>query len=297
MNAKWICPAVTPFNPDGTVDTQSAGKLFDDLIAAGISGILIGGSIGEFFAQPIWQRETMARFAIKHINKRVPLIVGTASMIPDEIIRFSRTVLDAGADAVMIVPPYYFSFGDPEVYNFFAHMARNINGPIYLYNFPDRTGYSISPAVVRRLALEFPNIVGIKDTIAGMDHTREVLKEVKPERPDFEVFSGFDENFVHNVLAGGSGCIGGFSNIAPAFCGEWLRAVRADDLETVAKYQEKMGFCMDIYGIGSPFVPYVKEACRQMGHIAESKATFPLPDLDEAAQAKVSEFLKREGFL
>ena len=297
MNAKWICPAVTPFHKDGTVDTKRAGKLFDDLIDAGISGILIGGSIGEFFAQPIEQRLTMAKFAIEHINKRVPLIVGTASMIPEEIISFSLRVLKGGADAVMIVPPYYFSFGDEEVYNFFSYMAREIGGPIYLYNFPDRTGYSISPAVVRRLAMEFPNIIGIKDTISGMDHTREVLKEVKPVRPDFEVFSGFDENFVHNVLAGGSGCIGGFSNIAPELCGAWLRALNADDLETAAQYQQKMGCCMDIYAIGSPFVPYVKEACRQKGHIACSKATFPLPELGEEARAKVRAFLEREGLL
>lgn len=294
MNAKWITPAVTPFKEDGSIDFESAGKLYDDLIGAGIDGVLVGGSIGEFFAQTVEQRAELARFAVKHIAGRIQVIVGTANMVSQEIIPLSNLCLDAGADAVMIVPPYYFAFGDDEMYTFFSHMAREIHGPVYIYNFPDRTGYSISPSVVRRLAEENKNIVGIKDTISGMDHTRELIKAVKPVRPDFEIFSGFDDNFAHNVLSGGSGCIGGMSNVAPDLCAGWVRAIRENDIEKSSVYQQKINRCMDIYSIGAPFVPYVKEACRQAGHISTSKATFPIPDLNETERAKVKEFLLRE---
>lgn len=297
MNAKWITPAVTPFREDGSIDFESAGKLYDDLIEAGIDGVLVGGSIGEFFAQTVQQRAELARFAVKHVAGRIQVIVGTANMVSQEIITLSNTCLEAGVDAVMIVPPYYFAFGDDEMYAFFSRMAQEIHGPVYIYNFPDRTGYSISPAVVRRLAEENKNIVGIKDTITGMDHTRELIKAVKPVRPDFEVFSGFDDNFAHNVLSGGSGCIGGMSNVAPALCAGWAAAIRANDMEKSAAYQQKINRCMDIYSIGAPFVPYVKEACRQAGHIATSKATFPIPDLNEAEQAKVRAFLLREELI
>lgn len=297
MNAKWICPAVTPFHQDGSIDFESAGRLYDHLIAGGIDGVLIGGSLGEFFGQTLQQREALARFAAEHIAGRIKVIVGTANMIAEEIAPLSNACLDAGADAVMIVPPFYFCFGDGEMYDFYSRMAKNIHGPVYIYNFPDRTGYTISPSVVRRLAEENSNIIGIKDTISGMDHTRELIKAVKPVRPDFEIYSGFDDNFAHNVLSGGDGAICGMSNIAPKLCSDWVKALKEGDLDRAAAFQQKINRCMDIYFIGAPFVPYVKEAVRQCGIIDSAKCTFPMPDLNEAEQAKVRAFLLKEGLI
>lgn len=297
MNAKWICPTVTPFNEDGTVDFESAAKHYDFLIENGIDGVLVGGSIGEFFGQTLEVREEVARFAVKHIAGRMKVIIGTANMIAEEIAPLSNACLDAGADAVMIVPPFYFCFGDNEMYDFYTRMAKEIQGPVYLYNFPDRTGYSISPSVIRRVAEENPNIVGIKDTIGGMDHTREVIKAVKSVKPDFEVYSGFDDNFAHNVLSGGNGSICGLSNIMPDVCSGWVKAVNSGDFEKAAQYQQKINRCMDLYAIGAPFVPYVKEAVHQMGLIKTPKCTFPMPDLNPEQKTKVREFLVREGIL
>ena len=201
MNAKWICPAITPFCEDGTIDYENAGRFYDHLIANEIDGVLIGGSLGEFFGQTLKQREALARFAVRHIAGRMKVIIGTANMIAEEIAPLSNACLDAGADAVMIVPPFYFSFGDGEMYSFYSRMAEEIHGPVYIYNFPDRTGYTIRPSVVRRLAEAYDNIIGIKDTIAGMDHTRELIKAIKPVRPDFEIYSGFDDNFASAILS------------------------------------------------------------------------------------------------
>lgn len=297
MNAKWICPAITPFCEDGTIDYESAGRFYDHLIANEIDGVLIGGSLGEFFGQTLEQREALARFAVRHIAGRMKVIIGTANMIAEEIAPLSNACLDAGADAVMIVPPFYFSFGDGEMYSFYSRMAEEIHGPVYIYNFPDRTGYTISPSVVRRLAEAYDNIIGIKDTIAGMDHTRELIKAIKPIRPAFEIYSGFDDNFAHNVLSGGNGSICGISNVAPKLCSDWVKAVNAEDVAQIALLQQKINRCMDIYTIGAPFVPYVKEAVRQCGIIECAKCTFPIPDLDRDEQEKVHAFLVREGIL
>lgn len=297
MNAKWICPAITPFCEDGNIDFESAGRFYDHLINNAIDGVLIGGSLGEFFGQTLKQREALAQFAVEHIAGRMKVIIGTANMIAEEIAPLSNACLDAGADAVMIVPPFYFSFGDAEMYSFYSRMATEIHGPVYIYNFPDRTGYTISPSVVRRLAEENENIIGIKDTIAGMDHTRELIKAVKPLRPGFEIYSGFDDNFAHNVFSGGNGSICGISNVAPKLCSDWVKAINAEDVNQVALLQQKINRCMDIYAIGAPFVPYVKEAVRQCGIIKCAKCTFPMPDLNEQEQEKVHTFLVREGIL
>ena len=297
MNAKWICPAITPFCADGTIDYESASRFYEHLIANEIDGVLIGGSLGEFFGQTLTQREEIARFAVKQIAGRMKVIIGTANMIAEQIAPLSNACLDAGADAVMIVPPFYFPFGDAEMYDFYSRMAKEIHGPVYIYNFPDRTGYTISPSVVRRLAEEYDNIIGIKDTISGMDHTRELIKAVKPIRPDFEIYSGFDDNFAHNVLSGGNGSICGISNVAPSLCSDWVKAVNAEDVGQIALLQQKINRCMDIYAIGAPFVPYVKEAVRQLGIIDCAKCTFPMPVLQESEQEKVHAFLVKEGLL
>ena len=111
MNAAYLTPAITLFNEDGTLDLASQERLFNNLIDQGVDGILVEGSSSEFFAMPMNQRREMAKFAIEKIDHRVKLIIGTSHMVADEIISFSNFCLDAGADAVMILPPYYFHFG------------------------------------------------------------------------------------------------------------------------------------------------------------------------------------------
>lgn len=143
MNAAYLTPAITLFNEDGTLDLASQERLFDNLIDQGVDGILVEGSSSEFFAMPMNQRREMAKFAIEKIDHRVKLIIGTSHMVADEIISFSNFCLDAGADAVMILPPYYFHFGPSALLQHYDRLAEQIHGDIYIYNFPDNTGYTI----------------------------------------------------------------------------------------------------------------------------------------------------------
>ena len=262
MKAAYLTPAITLFHEDGTLDFESQAKLFNNLIENGVDGILVEGSSSEFFAMPMDQRREMADFAIRQVDHRVKLIIGTSHMVANEIVSFSNYCLDAGADAVMILPPYYFHFGPEALLQYYDRLARQIHGPIYIYNFPDNTGYTIPAETVAQLAHLHANIVGMKDTVSGMDHTRELIKTVKSQVPDFEIYSGFDDNFAHNVLAGGNGCIGALSNVVPEICAAWVRAFRENDLEGIAKGQQCIDRLMDLYAIRSPFLPVIKEAVR-----------------------------------
>lgn len=219
MNAEYMAPTITLFRQNGTMDFESQEKLFDNLIEKGMDGILVEGSSSEFFAMPMDQHRKMAEFSIEKVNHRVKLIIGTSNMVADEIIDFSNFCLDA----VMILPPYYFHFGAGELLHYYDHLANQIHGNIYIYNFPDNTGYTIPPETVLQLTKLHSNIVGIKDTIPGMDHTRELIKVVKSQVPSFEIYSGYDDNFAHNVLAGGNGCIAALSNVVPEICAAWVR--------------------------------------------------------------------------
>ena len=295
MKAAYLTPAITLFHEDGSLDLESQRKLFENLIQQGIDGILVEGSSSEFFAMPMDQRRQMAKFAIEAVDHRVKLIMGTSHMVADEIVNFSNYCLDAGADAVMILPPYYFHFGAEALLQYYDRLAKQIHGPIYIYNFPDNTGYTIPPATVVQLARMHPNIVGMKDTISGMDHTRELIKVVKSHIPTFEIYSGFDDNFAHNVLAGGNGCIGALSNVVPEICSAWVKAFRENDLAGIAKGQQSIDRLMDLYTVRSPFLPVIKEACKLRGIAATSTGTFPMPNATVEDDARILELLHREG--
>ena len=295
MKAAYLTPAITLFNEDGTLDFESQAKLFNNLIEKGVDGILVEGSSSEFFAMPMDQRREMAKFAIEQVDHRVKLIIGTSHMVADEIVSFSNYCLGAGADAVMILPPYYFHFGHEALLQYYDRLARQIHGPIYIYNFPDNTGYTIPAETVVQLARLHSNIVGMKDTVSGMDHTRELIKQVKSRVPSFEIYSGFDDNFAHNVLSGGDGCIGALSNVVPEICAAWARAFRENDLEGIAEGQRCIDRLMDLYAVRSPFLPVIKEAVRLRGLAASSAGTFPMPNATVEDGARILELFHREG--
>ncbi|MBQ6549791.1 MAG: dihydrodipicolinate synthase family protein [Lachnospiraceae bacterium] len=295
--AKYITPAVTPLNEDRSLDLEGAGKLYDFLIQSGVDGILVLGSIGEFFAFSLEQKKQLISYAVKYIDHRVPVIIGTADTVVENVLALSEFALSEGADAVIVVSPYYFSLTGDSLESYYDMLAEKIRGKLYIYNFPDRTGYEIPADVIRRLALRHPNIAGVKDTISGMDHTREIIKAVKPYRPDFEVFSGFDDNFAHNILSGGDGCIGGLSNFAPDVTRAWVRAFREGNMSAVAEIQKKIDRLMSIYSAGTPFVPYIKRAMELRGIGVKPYASMPLPEPDEAASEKLLAVMTAEGLI
>ena len=295
--ARYITPAVTPLNADGTIDEKGAEALYDYLIRGGVDGILILGSIGEFFAFSMKQKKQLISLAVSRINHRVPVIVGTADTVAEHVTELSRYAIREGADAVIVVPPYYFWLTGSSLETYYDKLAGEIPGKLFIYNFPDRTGYPVPAEVIQRLALRHPNIIGCKDTISGMDHTRELIKLIKPRRPDFEIYSGFDDNFAHNVLSGGDGCIGGLSNLAPEVCSAWVSAFRDGNLEAVADFQRRIDRLMSIYSVGTPFVPFIKRAMELRGIGVKSFASAPLPQAGKEEDRKLLEIMKQEGLI
>lgn len=294
MKGKYITPAVTCFTEDGEIDLETTGIVYEHLIRGGVDGILILGSIGEFTSLTMEQKKQLIRYAVRKVNGRVKLIAGTTSMVFEEIITLSRFARAEGADGVIVLPPYYFPISEARMEAYFGGIAGALPGqPLYLYNFPDRTGYDLTPQVTLRLREKYDNIVGYKDTQSGMDHTRELIKLVKGKFPDFEIYSGFDDNFAHNVMAGGDGCIGGLSNLVPELCHGWTLALADGDLERVGQIQRKIDLLMEIYQVGKPFVPYIKAGMEERKIIPGTHSSFPFTDADQVERAAIREILKK----
>lgn len=297
MNAKWITPVVTALDKDGHVDMEGNKNIYDFLIENGMDGILLFGSIGEFFAVPIEEKKALIREAIRHIDHRVTVYVGTCHMEFETCVELSNYALEQGADGVMVISPYYFSLPESAILNFYGTLAERVHGPLLLYNFPDITGHDLTPDMIYKLVSEHENIVGIKDTVATMGHTRAIIQKVKTEYPDFLVYSGFDEFFGHNVLSGGDGCVAGLSNFAPEVASGYAKAARQDDLKAMTEYQQKIDSLMAIYDVAPQFIPTIKKAMVVRGVNMEPVCAMPLLPSTETETEKIQKILHRAGLV
>lgn len=265
MKAEYICPVLTAFDENGKVDMAAMKKQFDHLIEGGLNGIAVMGSSGEFYGMTLEEAMEFTRESITYLKGKIPVYVGTGRLIADETVQFSNYALDQGADAVMIVGPYYIGTDDAGVEEYYDHVAGQIHGDIILYNFPDRTGFDLSAEVILDLLAKHKNIVGVKDTFAAPAHTIALIKKIKSKYPEFRIYSGYDDNFVHVVLSGGDGCIAALSNVFPKLCSGWVKAVEENNLAKTAETEQVINELMDFYSISNPFMPAMKYALSVLG--------------------------------
>lgn len=290
--ALFMTPVVTVFDSEGKIDVPANKRVYEHLIQGGMDGLVIMGSTGEFFAMSMEQKRQMVDLAAETIKGRARLLIGTSCMIADETIELSNYAIDKGADAVMIISPYYFALSDASVEAYYDYVASHIRGDIYIYNFPARTGHDVSPKVTLSLLRKHRNIVGYKDTVSGMDHTRDLLQEIRREFPDFIVLSGFDNNFAYNVLSGGNGCIGGLSNLYPELLAGWRNAVNNRDMEKTAKLQKKVDKLFELYSLGTPFIPIVKKAMMFRGIGLEDYCSKPILQANQEQTKKIQALME-----
>ncbi|WP_160725101.1 dihydrodipicolinate synthase family protein [Bacillus sp. USDA818B3_A] len=289
--AQFLTPVVTAFDSEGNLDHQANKNIYDFLINGGIDGLVIMGSTGEFFSMKDAQKRELIDLVVSYVNHRTKVYIGTACMTVEDTIDLSNYAIHAGADGVMVISPYYFSLSDESVEYYYDQVAEGIKGDIYLYNFPARTGHDLSPEVTLNLLRKHKNIKGYKDTVTEMGLTRKLIQTVQDEFPDFIVLSGFEENFAHNVLSGGDGCIGGLSNIYPEVFSEWVQAINEKNLDKVAEIQNIVDKIAGLYDIGSPFIPIIKKAMVIRGIELEGYCQKPFIEPNNQQSESIKELL------
>lgn len=285
--ANFFTPVVTAFDSTGNLDIQANKNIYDNLIKGGVDGLVVMGSTGEFFTMTTEQKKQLIDLVVPYVNKRTKVYIETSCMAVEDTVELSNYAINAGADAVMIISPYYFTLSDASVEFFYDQVASQIKGDIFLYNFPARTSYDISPKVTLNLLRKHKNIIGFKDTVTEMGHTRKLITSVSKEFPDFIVLSGFDENFMHNIICGGSGCIGGLSNIYPEVFSAWVKAIDAKDMDEASKIQKKVDVICDLYDVGTPFIPIIKKAMMLKGIGMKDYCTKPFIQASDAETEKI----------
>lgn len=207
-----IVAMVTPFHEDGSINFEALTNLLEWHIAEGTDAILTLGTTGEYPTMSHEEDASVVAHTIKVVNGRVPVIVGSGSNCTATQIEKSIEYQDMGADALLLIAPYYNKANPEGMYHHFKDTADQVKIPCLLYNVPGRTGCSIPVSVVERLA-KHPNIVGIKEASGDLSYVAKLAAHCVG--PDFALYSGNDDVILPIMSLGGSGVISVFANVMP----------------------------------------------------------------------------------
>jgi 4-hydroxy-tetrahydrodipicolinate synthase len=264
---------VTPMFDDGRLDIPSLNALIDFHINQGTDGIVIVGTTGESPTVDFDEHCLLIKTAVSQVNGRVPVIAGTGANSTKEAIVLTQTAKDLGADACLLVAPYYNKPTQEGLYQHFKAVADAVDIPQILYNVPGRTACDISNDTTLRLA-EHANIVGIKDATGGIERGTDLLLRA-PE--DFAVYSGDDATAMSLMLLGGKGVISVTANVAPKLMHEMcVAAMDGDAVKARAINAKIFALHQKLFVEANP-IP-VKWVLEQMGLI-KSGIRLPLVNL------------------
>lgn len=254
---------VTPMFEDGRLDLDALKKLIDFHVDAGTDGIVIVGTTGESPTVNVDEHCLLIKTTVEYVAKRVPVIAGTGANSTAEAIELTAKAKSLGADACLLVAPYYNKPSQEGLYQHFKAVAEAVTIPQILYNVPGRTGCDLSNDTVVRLA-QVPNIVGIKDATGGIERGTDLLLRVPA---DFAVYSGDDATSLALMLLGGKGVISVTANVAPQLMHDMcVHALNGDIAAAKAANAKLFALHQKLFVEANP-IP-VKWVLQQMGLIA-----------------------------
>ncbi len=276
---------ITPFN-EGKVDFDSLEKLLDFQVRNGVDFLVVVlGTTGEATTISSTEKRKIIRFFVERVARRIPIVVGTGSNCTQTTGELSHVALSLGADAVLIVTPYYNKPPQDGLYEHYRTVASRLgSGQIIIYNVPGRTGVNILPETVIRLA-EIPNIVGIKEAAGNQAQGDALIKNVKRTRQDFAVLSGNDDQAFHLVNAGGDGVISVLSNVAPKETSDMIRYTLQGKTEEARRLHQQLFPLMKGLFCETNPIP-VKYAASKLG-LCRNELRLPLVPASQKAMAEV----------
>lgn len=293
MKYNIYTPVVTIFDDNMNVDLDGNKLVIEHLISNGVDGIVPLGSTGEFTEMSLEEKKKYLKFYVEEVNNRVELLPGTGCSNYRDTVELSNYVLSLGVKGVLIVGQYYYGMDDEDIFNYFDKLAKDIEGNIYIYNFPQRTGFDMSAETLYKLLENNPNIKGMKDTNGSIDHTKELITKVIDDFPYFEMFSGFDNQFITNITSGGVGCIAALSNLVPDMWSKWVKAAENNDLEKLKEIGMRIDKMMELYRMDSNISYLFKSILKGRGLDINTKSLFPFDGLDTKSINKALEIVEK----
>lgn len=282
---------VTPMKEDGSVNYDKLGELIEFQIKNGTDAIIICGTSGESATLSHEEHTKAVSYAVSKVAGRVPVVAGTGSNDTRTALELSVEAQDAGADALLIVTPYYNKTTQEGLVRHYTYIADRVNLPIIVYNVPSRTGVDVKPETYRELS-KHPNIVAAKEAngnIASVAKTRALCGD------DLDIYSGNDDMIVPVLSLGGKGVISVLSNIMPSQTHEMCQKFFAGDIEGARNMQIDLMSLISALFIEVNPAP-VKQALNLMGFDV-GECRMPLAPMQEKNIAVLKDELKKHGLI
>jgi 4-hydroxy-tetrahydrodipicolinate synthase len=285
-----LCALITPFSR-GRVDEKAFQHFVDWQIKQGTNGVVPVGTTGESPTLSHEEHMRVVELCVEAADRRVPVIAGTGSNSTEEAISLTRHAKQAGADAALVVTPYYNKPTQEGLYRHYKAIAEAVDLPIIIYNIPGRCVVDMTVETMARLA-KLPNIIGVKDA------TNDLVRPLKTRLaigPEFCLLSGEDATITAFLAQGGHGCISVTANVAPRLCAELHEAWQKGDFATVWKIRDRLIPLHDAMFIETSPAP-VKYAASVLG-LSTPDVRLPLAPCSTQAQEKVRAALEHAGVL
>ena len=284
-----IVAMITPFTEDGKIDRAGVEKLINFHIENDTDAILLAGTTGESATLTHDEHKELIQMGVEISRGRIPIIAGTGSNSTAEALDLTRAAKDAGADAALLITPYYNKPTQKGMYLHFKKIAEEVDIPIILYNVPSRTGINLLPDTVARLS-EIPNIVAVKEASGNLGQMVQIVSKVKE---GFKLMSGDDQLLLPILSIGGTGVISVVANIIPKDMAQMIKEWEAGNIEKTREMYYKMYPLAQAMFYETNPIP-VKTAAGLLG-LPTGPLRLPLAPMDESNLERMKQAMKNYG--
>jgi 4-hydroxy-tetrahydrodipicolinate synthase len=283
-----IAPVVTPFSADGSLDTTGLRRLVRWQLDSGSHGISIGGSTGEPSSMTVDERIEAMRVVAEETADQVPFLPGTGSTKLDETLRLTAAAQELGADAALVITPYYARPTQDGLYHWYASVAREFPDlPIVIYNVPSRTAVDVGPETIARLRRAFDNVVGVKETTRDFEHFSRVFQVAGR---DTLMWSGIELLCLPLLTLGGVGFVSAAANVAPNAVARMFEASDGGDHKLALDLHYALHPIVDLIFVDTNPAP-AKFVLHRAGLLDSGHVRPPLVEPGEASQQKILSLL------
>jgi 4-hydroxy-tetrahydrodipicolinate synthase len=285
-------PLITPFR-EGNVDYNKFAELVERQVQQGSQGIVVAGTTGEPSSLTVDERTELLKTAVSVTARRIQVVAATGSQSFAETVQLTAAAELAGADAVLVVTPYYIKPSQRGLVDYFVALGQRTQLPLMIYHIPGRAAVSIKAQTVVKIAEQLPNLVGLKHADQNLELLTELLVALGPE---FRIFCGVEALSLPMLILGGSGLMNAVGNLAPARVAALYSAVRQGDIESARTIHVELFELNQSIFIDTNPVP-LKYMVSRLGLLDAPELRLPLVPLDEVHARILDPVLMRAGLL
>ncbi len=283
-------PLVTPF-VDGRVDLTTYEHLVDRQVVSGSQGVLVTGTSGEPSVLSIGERLELVRAAVMSAAGRIPVVAATGTDSYDETLELSCRAVDAGADAVLVVTPFYLRPPQRGLEEYFVSLADRLEAPVLIYHIPGRAAVALEAPTIEAIVLRAENLVGMKHASSDLSLVTEMLNRVGPE---FRVFVGLEELSLPMLAVGARGLMNAVGNLVPDRVASLWQAVEEERLSDARKIHVELWELNQSVFFDTNPIP-IKYMLRRMGVIPNNEHRLPMMSATKDLEARLDGVLARAG--